>query len=68
MSREECEQAILAKAAEIAGIVKQYEPDNRYFNLCIIDLEKCSFNNRYWESDKPIDTPYLRLDGGTDDD
>lgn len=68
MSREECEQAILAKAAEIAGIVKQYEPDNRYFNLCIIDLKKCSFNNRHWESNKPIKTPYLCLDGGTNDD
>lgn len=62
MNRKECEKAIAEKAAEIAEIVKQYEPDNVYLNLCIIN-GKVTFNNRYWECDKPINTPLIPLGG-----
>lgn len=57
MTREECEKAIMTKAAEIAEIVRQYEPDNDYLSLCILH-DICSFNNGYWESDKPINATF----------
>jgi hypothetical protein len=62
MTREECERAILEKAAELAEIVKQYEPDNDYLNLCIIHGDRCCFNNRYWVSSKIIKAPYTKFE------
>ena len=53
---------------EVAGILSVSRRTAYRIMLCIIDLKKCSFNNRHWDSNKPIETPYLCLDGGTDDD
>lgn len=46
LTRGECENAILEKIKEIREIVKQYEPKNNYFTLCIFeDNDYISFTN-----------------------
>ncbi len=46
LTREQCENAILEKIKEIREIVKQYEPKNNYFTLCIFeDNDYVSFTN-----------------------
>ena len=68
MTREEIESRLMEKAREIRDLVRDYEPDNAYFDFSIMDGERVSFGNEYWASDKPIRVNSVSLDGVKADD
>lgn len=68
MTRQEVEAKILEKAREIRDLVREYEPENTYFDLSIMDCERVDFHNEYWETDKEIQVRYTPLDEVQDDD
>lgn len=54
MTREEVEKIILEKLKEIQNVVLEYTKGaNDYLSMCVYE-DWISVNNRYWESEKPI--------------
>ena len=53
MTREQCENQIIAKVKEIEKIVQKYNPGNAYLEINIIN-GSCSIFNEYWDTEKPI--------------
>lgn len=58
MTREECEKQIYEKITEILDIVKDYNPDNDYLSISVLNGGRfVQFWNEDWSKDKekPID-------------
>ena len=58
MTREECEKQIYEKITEILDIVKDYNPDNDYLSISVLNGGRfVQFWNEDWGKDKekPID-------------
>ena len=68
MTRQEVEAKILEKAREIRDLVREYEPENTYFDLSIMGCDRVDFHNEYWETDREIHVRSVSLDGVKDDD
>lgn len=65
MTKQECEKIILGLAQTMREVLKQYNPDGKYFSLSINDT--LSFNNSHWiggeDEHKPVDITVFD-DGG----
>lgn len=58
MTREECEKQIYEKIQEILDIVKEYNPDNTYLSISVLNGGRfVQFWNEDWlkDKEKPID-------------
>ena len=67
-SKEAVEARLLELAREMRDVVRAYSPDSVYLNVCIMDLNRVSIGNNYWENENPIKVEGFHLDGRPDDD
>lgn len=58
MNREEAEQAISEKVAELWGIYKEYNPQGYSLSLAVTD-KLIIVNNEYWKDD--INNPLTKI-------
>lgn len=62
MTREECEKQISEKINEILEIVKEYNPDNNYLSISVLNSGRViQFWNENWDKDSEHLIDYFKI-------